>query len=30
MYHERLDKGMSSDDAAMVDDILNNDFIEVS
>tara|TARA_Y100000389_G_scaffold156244_1_gene157084 strand:+ start:4113 stop:4988 length:876 start_codon:yes stop_codon:yes gene_type:complete len=30
LYHERLDKGMSSDDAAMVDDILNNDFIEVS
>ena len=30
LHHERLDKGMSSDDAAMVDDILNNDFIEVS
>ena len=30
LHHERMNKDMSSDDEAMVDDILNNDFIEVS
>lgn len=30
LHHERMNKDMSSDDEAMVSDILNNDFIEVS
>ena len=30
LHHERMNKDMSSDDEAMVDDIRNNDFIEVS